>query len=401
MPSINDDFADAIEVTIATNGGTYTSDALANTGNTTETDEPQHVSNSLSMWFKYTPTSSGTATLDTVLSTAITGTDTVLVVYTGTAVDSLTYVTHDDDSGGSGKSQITDMAVTAGTTYRIQACGYGFSEQNMVLRVTGPATTSGGTSYDKTPADAEGITDARTVVQDAARSQADPVGLTDTRSAAQDNARAPADPLGITDSVLAEFTGTITRTPADDVGLTDAVAVVVTLDRTTADPVGVTDTDTPLVIELEDVTGDAVGLTDSVTVVRAVVTSAADTLGITDTATATGEGDETATPADDVPLSDAAARVLDSIRTPADLLALTDTTAATSTAARGPADVAPISDTVVAVMERIVAVTDSLTVADTATHFTGVVATPASRIVTVPAENRLIDVPPENRIMEA
>lgn len=145
MPSVNDNFADAIEVTIATNGGTYTSPSLANTGNTTETNEPiVGSSGSLSMWFKYTPTSSGTATFDTQLTTAITSTDSYMAIWTGSALANLVNVGADDDGGGSGTSRIAGLSVTAGTTYWVQCAGYGNHQMNMVLRVTGPATSGGG-----------------------------------------------------------------------------------------------------------------------------------------------------------------------------------------------------------------------------------------------------------------
>lgn len=149
MPSINDNFADAIEVTIATNGGTYTSPAIANTGNTTEPGEPAvSASGDLSMWFEYTPSTSGTATFDTMLSTAITNTDTYLALWTGTALNNLVNVAADDDSGGAAggataSSRIPNHPVTAGTTYWAQIGGFGLAQINVVLRVVGPATGAG------------------------------------------------------------------------------------------------------------------------------------------------------------------------------------------------------------------------------------------------------------------
>lgn len=149
MPSVNDNFADAIEVTIATAGGTYTSSAIANTGNTTEASEPAvSASADLSMWFKYTPSASGTADFDTMLSTAITNTDTYMAIWTGASLATLSLVNSDDDSGGAAggataSSRIVGEAVTGGTTYWIQIGGFGFAQINVVLRVTGPATGGG------------------------------------------------------------------------------------------------------------------------------------------------------------------------------------------------------------------------------------------------------------------
>lgn len=145
MPSVNDDFADAIAVVIETDGGTYTSEPIANTGNTTEPGEPDvGASDALSMWFGYTPATSGTATFDTSLSTAITSTDTFMAIHTGADFASMVTVASDDDGGGSATSRVADLPVTAGETYWIQVGGFGFSQFNCVLRVVGPATTAGG-----------------------------------------------------------------------------------------------------------------------------------------------------------------------------------------------------------------------------------------------------------------
>lgn len=143
MPSVNDNFADAIEVVIEADGGTYTSPPLANTGNTTEPGEPDvSASDALSMWFRYTPATSGTATFDTQLSTAITSTDTYMAIHTGADFASMVTVGSDDDGGGGGAtSRIADLPVTAGETYWVQIGAYGLAQINVVLRVVGPATT--------------------------------------------------------------------------------------------------------------------------------------------------------------------------------------------------------------------------------------------------------------------
>lgn len=145
MPSMNDNFSDAIEVVIPSDGATYTSDALANNGNTTEPNEPSGT-DALSMWWKYTPASSGVVTFDTQLSTANPSRDTYMSVFTGSALDNLVRVATDDDGGGSGTSRIPDLSVTSGTTYWIQVGGYGFSTINVVLRAVGPASTGSGGS---------------------------------------------------------------------------------------------------------------------------------------------------------------------------------------------------------------------------------------------------------------
>lgn len=145
MPSINDDFADAIEVEIATNGGTYTSASLDTAGNTTETNEvDEGASSNVSAWWKYTPASSGTADFDTQLSTPTSSsTDTYMAIWTGTNFADMVHVISDDDAGGSGTSLVNDLSVTGGTTYWIQVGGFGFATMNLVLRVTGPASSGG------------------------------------------------------------------------------------------------------------------------------------------------------------------------------------------------------------------------------------------------------------------
>lgn len=145
----NDDFANAVAVDIATNGGTYTSPAVNTTGFAEEAGEPTiSASKDRSAWWKYTPTSSGTATFDTQLSTTLgQGTDTVMAIWTGTALANLVNVASDDDGGGATTSLISGLAVTAGTTYWIQVGGYGLQAMNVVVRVTGPATTAAAPSW--------------------------------------------------------------------------------------------------------------------------------------------------------------------------------------------------------------------------------------------------------------
>lgn len=73
-----------------------------------------------SVWYKYTPTSSEAIAINTIGSDY----DTVLGIYTGSC-GSLTQRACDDDSGGSGTSQILGFQATAGTTYYIMTASYG------------------------------------------------------------------------------------------------------------------------------------------------------------------------------------------------------------------------------------------------------------------------------------
>jgi hypothetical protein len=87
---------------------------------TAEPGEPAHAGSPAahSLWWVITPPVAATLTL----STAGSGIDTVLAVYTGTRVDALTRVTADDDSAGGGASRVA-FAVTGGTTYLVAVDG--------------------------------------------------------------------------------------------------------------------------------------------------------------------------------------------------------------------------------------------------------------------------------------
>jgi len=121
--------------------GIETAATGSNIGATRETGEPLHAnSGSASVWWRWTATESG------VISVATTGSDfdTVLAVYTGNAVGSLTRVASDDDSGEGNSSRVAFTA-SAGTTYRIAVDGYGSATGNIALSLTrsvSPSITS-------------------------------------------------------------------------------------------------------------------------------------------------------------------------------------------------------------------------------------------------------------------
>jgi hypothetical protein len=107
-----------------------------NAGATTEADEPRHASNpgGKSVWWTWVAPSTGTYVLDTVGSAI----DTVLAVYTGSAMTSLTVVGEDDNRSAAGASLVKFQAV-GGTTYRFAVDGYagplGVSEGEIVLNL--------------------------------------------------------------------------------------------------------------------------------------------------------------------------------------------------------------------------------------------------------------------------
>jgi Ca2+-binding RTX toxin-like protein len=115
VPPPNDAFA-AAQVLAGTSGDTAASSQEA----TKETGEPAHSGNAggASVWFRWTPDRTGRMTL---LTRQITF-DTVLAVYTGASVDSLTPIASNDNFGNSLASRVT-FPVVPGTDYFIAVDG--------------------------------------------------------------------------------------------------------------------------------------------------------------------------------------------------------------------------------------------------------------------------------------
>jgi hypothetical protein len=115
-PPANDAFGNAI--TFPAEGGNTLG---TNVDATKEAGEPVHASNAggRSVWWRWTPSVTGIATI----STAGSSFDTLLGVYTGTNVNSLTPVASSDDHGGTSTSLVEFNAVS-GTTYRIAVDGF-------------------------------------------------------------------------------------------------------------------------------------------------------------------------------------------------------------------------------------------------------------------------------------
>ena len=115
VPSGSDAFGGATLLT-----GAFVSDTGSNVGATPETGEPgiAGVPANKSVWWQWTAPSSGAVEINTFGSSF----DTLLGVYTGSAVDQLTLVAESDDAN-SPQSQVLFNAV-AGTTYRIAVDGF-------------------------------------------------------------------------------------------------------------------------------------------------------------------------------------------------------------------------------------------------------------------------------------
>lgn len=178
----NDDFADATAIT-----GTTGTTSGNNIEATAETGEPNYINSTFdstpdkTVWFKWKAPSSDNYTFNT-FGDPVTGNpfDTILAVYTGTAVDNLTWVNDNDDYEDNTlvrfQSRLSFDAV-AGTTYYISVDGVGightaaegyfalnrgltsaiqandsFSSPEVITDTTGSTT---GTSINATPEELE------------------------------------------------------------------------------------------------------------------------------------------------------------------------------------------------------------------------------------------------------
>lgn len=99
-------------------------------GATLETGEPRPCGSiGATVWYTYTPSTSGTKTADTVGSSH----DTVLAVYTGSSLTGLTNVGCNDDISTSDLDSRVSWTATAGVTYRIQVGGYNGATGSLVF----------------------------------------------------------------------------------------------------------------------------------------------------------------------------------------------------------------------------------------------------------------------------
>ena len=115
-PPANDDFPNADVLSGSSDSASGTS-----VGAVKEAGEPKHVENpgGASVWYRWQAPKSGKVSIDTCDSDF----DTLLAVYTGSAVNSLTTVASNDD-GTCGSGSELSFAATAGATYRIAVDGY-------------------------------------------------------------------------------------------------------------------------------------------------------------------------------------------------------------------------------------------------------------------------------------
>lgn len=133
-PPANDNFGAA-----QTLSGTSGSLTGTNLGATHEASEPDHAgTGGSSVWYHWTPAWNGSATINTAGSDF----DTVLAVYTGASVNSLTEVESNDDdpSGGIVTSSVT-FDVVAGNTYYVAVDGFQSDQGAVALAWSLSATT--------------------------------------------------------------------------------------------------------------------------------------------------------------------------------------------------------------------------------------------------------------------
>ena len=99
---------------------------------TTQSGETTYASENGSVWRTWTPTASGSAVVTTFGSDF----DTVLRIYTGSAVNALTLVAENDDSEIRFRSTSgVRLNVTSGTAYRIRISGYSSQSGLVALRI--------------------------------------------------------------------------------------------------------------------------------------------------------------------------------------------------------------------------------------------------------------------------
>lgn len=121
----NDHFTNAI-VIIGSTAGFFGYNVNA----TEQPGEPNHFGTNgiRSVWYQWTAPSN----MPVKISTDGSSFDTILAVYTGAALNSLTLVTNDDD-GGAGNNSLLNFNAVAGTTYRIAVDGFGTANGSIQL----------------------------------------------------------------------------------------------------------------------------------------------------------------------------------------------------------------------------------------------------------------------------
>jgi hypothetical protein len=127
-PPVNDNFANRITIV----GATRTV-LGSNAGANKETNEPNHANQpgGKSVWWTWTPPASGTYSITTRGS----GFDTLVGIYTGSTLATLTKVASDDDGPNMDTESLVTFDAVGGTVYQVAVDGYGGDAGNIVLSV--------------------------------------------------------------------------------------------------------------------------------------------------------------------------------------------------------------------------------------------------------------------------
>jgi sugar lactone lactonase YvrE len=132
-PPANNNFANAIPITLSGNTARVTGTSVLATK---EPGEPNHAPNEAggaSVWWRWTAPTSGSLKVDTDGSNF----DTMLGAYTGSAVGSLTQIgANDDVDPGVIRTSILTFDVTGGTTYHLAVDGWEGEWGNVVLNLS-------------------------------------------------------------------------------------------------------------------------------------------------------------------------------------------------------------------------------------------------------------------------
>jgi len=106
----------------------------SNVGATRETGEPNHAGDpgGHSVWYRWIASASTPVTIDTIGSNF----DTLLGVYTGSSVGSLTTIASNDDIDGPGQPSRVSFTPVAGTTYQIAVDGWNGATGSITLNWT-------------------------------------------------------------------------------------------------------------------------------------------------------------------------------------------------------------------------------------------------------------------------
>lgn len=219
----NDAFSNRIALS-----GTSATVAGSNVNGSAETGEPAHAGAAVakSIWYAWTAPASGSVTVSTVGSNF----DTVLALYTGTAVGALTAVASDDQSGGNNTSLLTTNVI-AGTNYKIAVDGKAAAEGAVQLSLgfTGTSGPANNTFANRISVAGASVTASGSNVGATAETgEPAHAGNTAVKSiwwtwTAPQSGRYVIDTIGSTfDTVLAVYTGSalngLALTAADDEG---------------------------------------------------------------------------------------------------------------------------------------------------------------------------------------